>query len=392
MRSALLIAAKDIRLRIRDRSALIIGVVAPLTLAFIFNLILGGALSGDGPDLEYGLIDEDRSDISESFAVVLASLEEDGIITLTRFDDPAGAREAVQEGEISAFFHIPTGFGDQVASGSPAIAVVGDVDSPNATQIAASIARQFGSGVEAARLAVITTATELGVLPTPDFVAGLTTDPATAAFTFQLNDIAAATRQLDASTYFAAGMAIFFMFFTVQYGVMGLLDEEREGTMARLLGAPIQRGSVVVGKAILSIVLGVTSMLLMVGGTTWIMGADWGPILGVLILVVSGVLAAVGLTGAPGAFARTAEGAGNLGSTVAVVLGLLGGVFFPLGQGEDLLSRMSLITPHAWFLRGLGDISTGSWTAALPAAGVLLLFALVSGTVAAFAFARRLRR
>src|SRR5690606_1511067 len=129
--------------------------------------------------------------------------------------------------------------------------------------IAASIARQFGSGVEAARLAVFTTATELGVSPTPDFFAGLATDPATAAFTFELKDIAAATRQLDASTYFAAGMAIFFMFFTVQYGVMGLLDEEREGTMARLLGAPIKRGSVVVGKAILSIVLGVTSMLLM---------------------------------------------------------------------------------------------------------------------------------
>ena len=41
MSGAVLIARKDLRLRIRDRSAFIIGIIAPLGLAFIFNLILG---------------------------------------------------------------------------------------------------------------------------------------------------------------------------------------------------------------------------------------------------------------------------------------------------------------------------------------------------------------
>jgi hypothetical protein len=37
MRGALLICAKDLKARMRDRSALLIGIVVPLALAFIFS-------------------------------------------------------------------------------------------------------------------------------------------------------------------------------------------------------------------------------------------------------------------------------------------------------------------------------------------------------------------
>ena len=89
--------------------------------------------------------------------------------------------------------------------------------------------------------------------------------------------------------------------------------------------------------------------------------------------------------------AKTPEGAGNLGSIIAVTLGLLGGVFFPLGQGDDFLSKLTLLSPHAWFMRGMGDLAGGAeWTAALPATGVLLAFALVFGSIALIFLRRRL--
>jgi ABC-2 type transport system permease protein len=75
--------------------------------------------------------------------------------------------------------------------------------------------------------------------------------------------------------------------------------------------------------------------------------------------------------------------AGNLGAIIAVVLGMLGGTFFPIGQGDDFLAKLTYLTPHAWFMRGLADISGGvEWTAALPAVGALLIFALVLGSIA----------
>jgi ABC-2 type transport system permease protein len=83
------------------------------------------------------------------------------------------------------------------------------------------------------------------------------------------------------------------------------------------------------------------------------------------------------------AVAKTPEGAGNLGSIIAVVLGMLGGTFFPIGSTGGFLANLTLLTPHAWFLRGLTELTADSpWTAALPAAGAIMVFALVTGGLA----------
>ena len=52
-------------------------------------------------------------------------------------------------------------------------------------------------------------------------------------------------------------MAVFFLFFTVQFGVASILDERRDGTLARMLAAPIRRSSVLGGKLLTSLVLGI---------------------------------------------------------------------------------------------------------------------------------------
>lgn len=392
MHATVLIAAKDLRLRVRDRSVFIIGIGAPLVLAFIFNLIFGNAFGPSGLDLEYGLVDLDGSEVSAAFQETLVGLQEDEVLTVDVFKDRATAESSIEAGEIDAFFVIPAGFGAAVESGSPRFEVVGGVNSPTSTQIATAIADQYGTGVEAARLAVLTTARMTGEPITQEFIESLGGEPGSAAFSFRVDDVSADTRQLDTTTYIAAGMAVFFMFFTVQSGVIGLLEEEREGTLARLFAAPITHASVVLGKAILSFALGVLSMGVLIVATTLLMGASWGRALGVALLVVTGVGSAVGLMGLVSAFSRSPEGAENLASISAVVLGMLGGVFFPLGQGEDLLSRLTLITPHAWFMRGLGELSgSAPWTAALPAAGVLAGFTVVLGSVGWWAMRRRLQ-
>jgi ABC-2 type transport system permease protein len=198
---------------------------------------------------------------------------------------------------------------------------------------------------------------------------------------------------LDSSTFFAAGMAVFFLFFTVQFGVVGLLEERQDGTLARLMAAPINRTRIVGGKALLSFTLGVISMTALVVGTHFLMGARWGPPLGVALLIVTGVLAATAIIGLVTASATTAEGAGNIAAIIAVVLGMLGGTFFPIGQGDDFLSKLTFLTPHAWFMRGLSDISGGaSWTEAIPAAAVLSAFTLVYGMGAWALLKRRLMK
>lgn len=395
MGAATRIAVKDLKLRLRDRSAIIIGIIAPLVLAFVFNAIFGSA--GDpaaGLDLRFGMVDLDGSQVSSAFSDVLESVEAEGILTLDSYPDQAAAEAAIDDGDIDAFYLIDEGFGQAVmTNSSPTIQVIGNIDAPTSTNIASSIAEQYSSGIEATQLALATTAGLTGSPVTPEFIASVQGDPSSAAFSYALVDESAQTRQLDATTYYAAGMAVFFLFFTVQYGVLGLLEEERDGTLVRLMAAPMQRATIVAGKAILSFVLGVISMGVLIGATSldFLMGADWGAPLGVAALVIAGILAAVGVMGLVASFARTAEGANSLGSIVAVILGMLGGAFFPLGSGDDFLSKLSYITPHAWFLRGLGELAGDApWTNALPSAGAMLLIAVVTGAISWVFLNRRL--
>lgn len=396
MSAAAQIAVKDLKLRVRDRSAFIFGIVAPLVLAFVFNLVFGSVFDATGLGLEYGMVDLDRSEISQRFGAVLEEVEADGVLTIENYANEASAERAIEDDEIDAYYLIEDGFGEGVVTfAAPTIRVVGDIDAPTSTQIAASIAQQFSIGVEATQLAITTTAIATSSQISPQFVNSLSGDPSSAAFSYQLEDVSAATKQLDGTTYFSAAMAIFFLFFTVQFGVLGLLEEERDGTLARLRAAPIGRLSVVGGKAILAFLLGVISMTTLVVATSvpFLLNADWGAPLGVALLVVAGVLSAVGIMGLVASAAKTPEGAGNLGAIIAVVLGMLGGVFFPLGQGDDLLSKLTLLTPHAWFMRGLADLADAApWTAALPATGALLVFAGVTGSIGLVLLRRRLER
>ncbi len=392
MGAASRIAVKDLKLRLRDRSALIIGIVAPLVLAVIFKLVFGGAFD-QTLDLSFGMVDLDASHVSAGLLEALEGAESEGILTVTTFPDSATAEDAVTAGDIQAFILIEEGFGQAVTTGADtSIDVVGDVDAPTSTQIAESFARQYATGVEAAQLGVATTAQASGKT-IPEAFGSLEGDPVQAAFSFNLDDVTTATRQLDPTTYFAAGMAVFFLFFTVQFGVQGLLEEERDGTLARLQAAPIGRGSIVAGKALLAFLLGLISMTVLVVSTQFLLGASWGAPLGVALLVIAGVLSAVGIMGLVAAVARTPEGAGNLGAIIAVILGMLGGVFFQLGSGDDFLSRLTFITPHAWFMRGLANLADDApWTAALPAVGAILVFALVTGAISWALLRRRFVR
>jgi ABC-2 type transport system permease protein len=385
MRSMLLIAGKDLRLRIRDRSAFIVGLVVPFALAFIFSLILGNV--EEGPiDLSFGLVDLDGSGVAAQFADALGGLEDEGLLDLAIIADEISARAQLDAGDIGAAFIIPAGFGDAVeAGGGTAVDLIVDVNRPTTSAVANSIARSFASSIDGVRLAAATAAATGGDVG--GTVAQVQAGPP--AITLQSSE--AANRQLDLTTFFVAGMAVFFLFFTVQFGVTSLLDEQREGTMSRLRAAPIHQWAVVGAKGLVSLVLGIVSMAVLVGASTVLLGAEWGHPGGVALLVVAGVISAIGIMAVVAAFARTPEGAGNLQAVIAVGLGMLGGVFFPAPLGDGILANLALLTPHRWFMTGLGDLAGGDGVAVvLPSVAALLAFGIVTGGIAWFGLRRGL--
>ncbi len=65
MRAALLIAAKDLKARVRDRSALLIGILVPLGLALIFNATFGGI--SNSKSISLGVVVADRGAAGQTF-------------------------------------------------------------------------------------------------------------------------------------------------------------------------------------------------------------------------------------------------------------------------------------------------------------------------------------
>jgi ABC-2 type transport system permease protein len=388
VRAAWLIFGKDLRARLRDRSAPLIGIVVPLALAFIFNVIFSG-ISGDSGAIKLGVVNADHGSASQAFTrQVLPAVNRSGLITIRTEPSAGRARALAANGTLDAVIVIPAGFSARVAAGQPAsLQVIGNVDASIAAEVARSIAESYAAELNRVRLSVAT------VLAGPGGAGGaspqaLAAQAAAAATPVAVSDVSAQTKQLDNKSFFAAGMAVFFLFFTVQFGVTSLLEERSEGTLARLLAAPISRASILGGKLLTSFGLGVISMTVLVVATSLLFGAEWGNPLGVAILIVAAIASAMGIMSLIASVARNAEQAANWQSVVSVVLGLLGGTFFPVSQAPGVLSTLTFAAPQAWFLRGLGDLRGGSLSAVWVPALAMLGFAVVAGGVALF----RLRR
>jgi ABC-2 type transport system permease protein len=356
MHAALVIAAKDLRQRLRDRTAIIVAVIAPFGLAAIFSMLLGG--TGGALELRYAYADLDGTELSAGLRDgPLAGIESTGIATITAADDRDAAREAVDAGDADAALIVPAGYAAAVTSGEGAtLEVIGATDAGLATDILRSLAESYTAQLDGVRLAVATTLPQLES-PSPELIAELAQRAAATDAPITIADVELESRRMSTTTYFAASMAIFFLFFTAQFGVLSLLSERREGTLTRLVAAPILPWSIVLGKALGSFLLGIAAMTVLVLASSFLLGAEWGSPVAVALLVLAAVIAAMGITALITTLARTEEQAGGWNSIVAVSLAILGGAFFDVSQGPEILGQVSRITPHAWFLEGIDILS-----------------------------------
>ena len=388
MRHALLIAARDLRERARDRTAYILALVLPLGLAGIFTLVLGN-VGGDSELFRYAVADSDDGVVGQTFtSEVLRGATASRAIEIRMVSSDQEARTLVDKGEATAAFLLPAGLTEDVLAGRAArIEVIGDVDAPTGTEVARSLAQAYTDRLTATRQAVTATL-HSGAIGSPEELAA---EAAASLPHVAVTQDTTAVRQLDAKTGYAAGMAVFFLFFAVQLGVTGLLEERRLGTMARLLAAPVRRSSILAGKLLTSLAIGVLSMAVLIVASSSLMGAHWGNPVGVALLVVSAVLAATGAMAVVAAIAKTADQAGGWQAVVAIVLGSLGGAFFPVAQAGGVLETLSLVAPHRWFLRGLADLAGGDVTTVFPSVAAMTAFAAVTCTAAVLLFRKAVR-
>ncbi len=375
------VAAKDLRQRWRDGSALLTGVVAPLVMALLISLAFG---RGDiAFSATYGVVDGDGGALARAFIDdVLGSPRMQEVATITRFADADAARAAARDGDIAAAFVIPAGLSQVVSGGSSRIEVIRSGKSPIGADVAEAVANDFARNVEATRLAVAT-AIEFGAAPTR--LAELAAGAAGQLPAFELSAVDSGGRESSPATYVAPAMGVFFAYFVAALGARGLVAERKQGTFARLLAAPVAGRVMVLGKVLATFLLGVVALATMAVASRLLFDARWGPALPAATIIVAIVFVTTGITACVLTVARTEQQVMLLMSLITYAMALLGGNFVSLSRAPAWLRQASLVTPNGWALRAFGDLATtddGGFAVIVGPLVAIVAFGAVAATIA----------
>ncbi len=355
MPASLVIAAKDIRQRFRDRSAIVLGFVAPVLIALLMSLAFRGTAHFH---VTIVLVDRDHGPIAAQLDAALRSRDLHDLVTVHTARDVATASARVHAGDDDVGLVVPAGFSAAVTSNRAAeVQVLTSVDRQLAAQVAQSITHSFTAQVDADRLSV---ATAVAAGAPASHVQQLVQDAA------QLHNPLAATvrpigsKPLAPISYYAPAMAIFFVLFAVGFASRSFFTERTTGMIDRVTAAPVGLGSVLLGKSLSVLAYGVASLATMFVITTLFFGADWGPPLPAAGLCIAMTLSVVALTAFVISIARTQRQAEGLASIIVFGLAILGGNFVTIATAPAVMRRLALLTPNGWALRGLTDLGTGA--------------------------------
>ncbi|MGN6607577.1 MAG: ABC transporter permease [Jatrophihabitans sp.] len=378
------IARKDLVERLRDRSAVVLGFVAPLVIATVMSFAFRGAGSYHA---DVAVVDHDRGTLAVAFRAMLDSPELVGIISVRRVSDEAAARREVRDGTLGAAFVLPAGLTAGAHGGRTGdIVVLGSVDASIARQVADALVQGFVAQVNADHLAV---ATAVASGADARRIGELAAQSARLRLPVTVSTRTTGATRIAAISYFGPSMGIFFMFFAIGLGARSWFVERRSGTLDRIAAAPVPAWALLVGKSVSTFGFGVASLSMMAVVTSVVFGADWGPPVAAAALIVAVVLSAVALTALVIAVARSDRQADGLASTVTFVLVLAGGNFVFVSAAPTLLRRLALLTPNGWAMRGFVDLSGGAGASAaiVPVLAILAFTAVV--TAPAVLLARR---
>ncbi len=384
LNSVLLIARKDLRQRLRDRSALVLGFIAPLVIAAVMSFAFKGT---DSFHTTFDVVDEDHGVVATAFLGMLRSNDIHDVVTAVQKATPEQARHDVDTGGVGAGLVIPAGFTAAAHGGSAvSVRVLASVDNTLSAQLASSLAQAFTAQLSADRLSV---ATAVAAGAPQSSIGELSSSAAVLALPERLVSASTGSAALTAIDYYAPAMGIFFMYFAIGFGARSFFAERHEGTLDRIMAAPLRPWVVLAGKALSTFVYGVASLTTMALLTTVAFGANWGPPTAAAALIVAMGLALVGVTALVTAAARSQRQADGLASIATFGLVLLGGNFIVVAGAPDVMRTLALLTPNGWALRGFTDLATGA--AAVPATvtPVLAILAFAAATAGAAALLAR---
>ena len=399
MLKTFLIGLKDVRLAFRDRAALILMLAAPFVLTVGLGLVTGRFSSNTGSgisDIPVIIVNLDNDQLGNALVDVFNSAELADLLEPTIGSDPEAARKLIDEDKAAAVVIIPEGFtqsimpqqinfANPVTADPVKIEVYANPSRSTGAGIVKAIVDEFLSRVEEGRVNGMTSVLQLvisqKITPQEAEAAGAaisqnmqTTVPAsTLAVKINSSTATGDAVKFDALAYIAPAMALMFLMYTVSYGGRSILAERAQGTLPRLLVSPTNSAQILGGKVFGIFLTGAAQMLILIGASSLFFQLKWGDTLGVIALVLAAVFGATGWGMFITAIARTSAQVANIGMSITLIFGIMGGSFINLEQMPSIVQTFSKITPNSWALDGFTTLGLGGTLTDLSAPIIALL-------------------
>ena len=383
MKKLLLIGIKDLKLMFRDRAALTFMLLAPFLLTIGMGFVTGRFSGGSSglSNIPVIIVNLDKQDLGDALEDLFSSEDLTDLMEPIASSDPEAARRSIDDNQASAAVIIPEGFTESIIPAEGAmfdpnyvqpepvkIEVYTNPSSPTSAGVVKAIVDEFISRVEEGRTSGMTSIVGLmsnGLL-NPLNVENEASElfqhveeSESSAITLRKNTKGADAVDFDMLSYFAPGMALMFLMYTVSYGGRSILAERSQGTLPRLMISPTHTTQVLGGKVLGIFFMGVAQVGILILASTLFFQVKWGDPLGVAVLILAAVFGASGWGMLITAFARTPAQVGSTGSAIMLIFGIMGGSFINLEQMPAFIQTFSKITPNAWGLDGFTTLALG---------------------------------
>jgi ABC-2 type transport system permease protein len=323
MHHALTICIKDLRQRMRDRTAIMVAIIAPLALTAVAGMALGGSR---GFRMRLYIADLDHSPLSSRFVAFVERPSLHGMVYVQFADSAQAAESAIKDHRAECAVVLHPGFA-QTGRSTEGVDVLAARNEQFAMEMTRALVRDFRNRAA------------LGARAAPEVL------PRSAGGELRIID------------FYAASMTVLFLNFAVLSGVRALQAEVDSRTIARLLASPAQPFAIVAGKFGALLLLGLIQMGTMIVGTSLLFGTHWGNPLPTAMLAVTSVFMAIGLTALLMSVSDDADQGAALAGIVIALLAIVGGQFLPPQGLPDIFETLTRLTPNGQAFYGFIDLS-----------------------------------
>ena len=285
MRKILSLARLNAIQILRNPAEVVGVIVLPLALTMLFGSAFA---AGQASDIRVLFVDEGASVYSAQVGELIDAEESLRIEGATR----AEAEAEVASGDVGVAVLVPQGFADALEGGDATIEVMRNPDSQSGFAIVSvvqGIATRMSGNAAAAR--VISAVPVLNadfddVYQTAD--AKWSPQPPVYAEASQVvaSEVRGDSVTAEGATQSSIGFTVWFVLFMTFGSAGGILEEREQGTLRRLMVAPVSRTTILSGKVVGTVVAAAVQALILVLVGAFGFGVPWGtdPIAVVMVL------------------------------------------------------------------------------------------------------------